>query len=250
MYWIDSHIHLSSFPENSLFSFFKKSQTRNLSSWVMAGYDSQDWQRQLQISTNQEIYRSFGLHPWRVLELTEDKIQEEMRLLRELFPQYQFMGETGIDGFRSKDKIQMFKQIAVFEEHLDINKNAKKPLVLHTVKAHQETLRQLKKHSFKGLVHGFSGSWEEAQSYIALGYKISVGRGVFRQGYRKLKDALQHLPLESLLLESDAFYGPEESESQAIDIYFQVVEAICKIKNISQEELQAAVFHNIKSLFA
>ncbi len=249
MHWIDCHIHLSSFPENSRTLLFKNSQQLNLRTWVMAGYDSQDWQRQIQISTNSQIYRSFGLHPWCVLEMTEERIREEMKILRELYPQCQLMGETGIDGFRSQDKAQLLKQIAVFEEHLDMNKVAKKPLVLHMVKCHQEALGHLKKHSYTGIVHGFSGSWEEAKAYIDLGYKISVGRGVFHQGYRKLKDAVQSLPLEALLLESDAFYGPEESEAQAVDIYFQVVEAICKIKNISQEELQAAVFHNIKSLF-
>ncbi|MBY0384432.1 TatD family hydrolase, partial [bacterium] len=216
-------------------------------SWWMAGYDSVDWQRQLQIA-EPHLRRSFGLHPWQVLEMTEDKIQIEMSLLSQWLPKADMLGETGIDGFRAQDSVQMEKQERIFLQHLELNRTLQKPLVLHIVKSHERALQILKSYPYRGIVHGYSSSWETAKLYIHLGYKISVGRGVYHKGYNALKETVRKINLQDLVIESDAYVDPQEGPEDAVAIYMQVVEAVCQLKNISQQELQETVFHNISSL--
>ncbi len=248
MNWIDAHIHLSSFSEEEIQTLLKKSSSQNIKSWVMAGDESLDWQRQLKLK-NAQTLTSFGLHPWQVLKMTDEQIQLEMKTLKELVPHADFLGETGIDGFRAKTSEDLQKQEDVFLAHLDLNKDYSKPLVLHVVKSHEKAISLLKSFSYRGLVHGFSGSWEVAKLYIDLGYKISVGRGVYQKGYKALKDVVARISLDDLFIESDAFKDPDSGAEDAVSIYLQVVEAVCEIKNISQQELQEATFHNISSLF-
>jgi TatD DNase family protein len=247
MNWIDSHIHLSSFTEDEIKALLEKSSSQNIKRWVMAGYDSLDWHRQLKLK-NLQTSTSFGLHPWQVLKMTDEEIGSEMQTLQELLPQADFLGETGIDGFRAKTSEELQKQEQVFIQHLELNKSFNKPLVLHIVKSHERAISLLKAYSYRGLIHGFSGSWEVAKLYIDLGYKISIGRGVYQKGYKALKDVVAHISLDDLLIESDAFNDPESDAEDAVSIYLQVVEAVCQIKNISQQELQEATFHNINSL--
>lgn len=247
MYWIDSHIHLSSYTESDLRQLLQTSRQKNLNSWWMAGYDSRDWQRQLQIS-EPHLRRSFGLHPWQVLAMSDEDIQKEMDALSRLLAQADMLGETGIDEFLAKDSVQIEKQEKVFIQHLDMNKRFSKPLVLHIVKSHDRSLKILKNYPYKGIVHGYSSSWETAKRYIELGYKISVGRGVYHKGYKALKETVRKIDLQDMVLESDAFVDPKSGPEDAVGIYMQVVEAVCQLKNISQQELQETVFHNISSL--
>jgi TatD DNase family protein len=247
MYWIDCHIHLSSFSSDSIRTLIEKSKIKQIQSWILAGYDSQDWQKQIKISES-HIQRSFGLHPWQVLAFTDLQVQQELDLLAQMLPQCDWLGETGVDGFRAKSKDDLFKQMEVFEKHLELNKLYEKPLVLHIVKSHDLALELLKKYNYRGMVHGFSGSWETAQKYIKLGYKISIGRGIYQKGYRALKEAALKLDVQDILIESDAYNDPQVGADDALEIYFQVVREVCKIKQIHQQQLQDAVFRNIQSL--
>lgn len=214
----------------------------------MAGYDVADWKRQ-QSMHGPNMLKSYGLHPWHVLASTDAQVEEELAVLESLLPHAQALGETGLDGFRAKTEEDMDRQLQVFRRHLLLNRSRPKPLVLHVVKDHEKALSELKKYDYRGMVHGFSGSWETAQLYIDLGYKISVGRGVYHKGYKSLKETVQKLPLKDLLIESDAFVDPQEGPEDAVEIYLKVVEAVCALKNISQQQLQEATFHNINTLF-
>lgn len=247
MFWFDSHIHLSSFNNADQKLLITRSQSQNVLGWIMAGYDPQDWDAQLQINIP-NTYKSFGLHPWQVLAMSNEQIENGMQTLAARIKQSDFMGETGLDGFRAKTSQQKTQLEEVFVRHLQLNKFHRKPLVLHIVKDHEHAQSLLKTYSFTGMVHGFSGSWEVAKGYIDQGYFISVGRGVYHQGYKSLKEALRKIPLESLLIESDGFSDSKTQPEDPLEIYMKVVHAICEIRNISQEQLQEATFRNINSL--
>ncbi len=252
MHWVDSHIHLSSYQALDRETLLKNSLDKNIKSWVMAGYSADDWQLQ-NAMVEPNVFKSFGLHPWHVLASSAAQVEKELSLLESLLPHAHALGETGLDAFRSKSDQDMDRQMHVFQRHLLLNRAHPKPLVLHIVQAHEKALGELKKYDYCGLVHGFSGSWETAKSYIDLGYKISVGRGVYHKGYKSLKETVQKLPLTDLLIESDAFMdpqdGPKKEPEDAVEIYFKVVEAVCALKNISQQQLQEATFRNINTLF-
>lgn len=215
----------------------------------MAGYNSADWTQQLSIASP-SVYRSFGLHPWQVLEMTSHQIDQQMNQLAHLLPKAHLLGETGLDGFRAKTPEQKNLLEDVFLKHLELNRLHGLSLVLHIVKDHSRALELLKPFGYRGLVHGFSGAWESAKVYIDRGFLISVGRGVYHKGYKSLKETVSRLPLEFLLLESDAVGDANEGPEDAMGIYLQVVKAVCEIKNISQEQLQEATFRNINRLLS
>jgi TatD DNase family protein len=249
MFWFDGHVHLSSYKNPDRDQLIEGCAARNILGRVMAGYDAPDWDEQLKIKLP-NTYRSFGLHPWQVLALGPEQVQKQMQHLSTVLPEADFMGETGLDGFRAKTQEQQNLLEEIFRQHLDLNRTFKKPLMLHIVKDHKKAQSLLKSYPYVGLVHGYSGSWEMAQKYIEGGFLISVGRGVYSRGYKSLKETVAKIPLDSLVIESDAVADSAHGPEDVVDVFFKVVQAVCEIKNISQEKLQETVFRNINRMLS
>jgi len=247
---LDAHAHLSAFDSDQIDLLFKNAAVHDIGGWILAGYDSSDWAKQKSLaSTYKNMRTSFGLHPWRVLELSDDDIARELEVLRTELPVAQACGETGIDAFKTQDPELLKKQSDVFLKHLEMNAALDKPLVLHVVKAHATALEILKTRSFRGIVHGYSGSWETAKNYISLGYKISFGRGLFHKGYRNLKETASHIGLSDFVLESDAYFDENGRPEDAAAILMQVARAFAEIKGLPLEKIGRAGFENAKSVF-
>lgn len=251
MYFIDTHAHISLFNDASVARLIEDGKTRDLQFWMMAGYDAPDWQRQLTLIEKypKHLAPCFGLHPWRVIEMTREEIAKEMLVLQSLLPRAQALGETGIDKFKTEDIAIVQKQEDIFREHLEINKSLKLPLVLHIVRAENEALAVLKEYSYAGVIHGFSASYETAKRYVALGYKIGVGRGVYSKGYKHLKETAEKLSLNDILIESDSGPSAEGENEDAVDVFFKTVAAVAVLKKVSSEEVLRQNFLNAKQVF-
>jgi TatD DNase family protein len=149
------------------------------------------------------------------------------------------VGELGIDLGPKTDLSTESYQIEIFVKQLEIAKKANLPLVLHIVKAHPQAIALLAEHGpwpRGGLVHAFSGSFEIAREYERLGFTPSIGGVAARKGYETLKRALKHLPLESIVVESDSpdqipdeYHGFEEGTNDPRSLW-TVAEAICRQK--------------------
>lgn len=251
MYWIDAHSHISFFDHKEVAAALDRGAARDLCFWMMAGYDAQDWKMQLELV---KIYpgklaTAFGLHPWRVIELSKFAIEQEMKKLSEILPFAKAMGETGIDKFKTQESGLVQQQMDIFFQHLHLNQAYQLPLILHAVQSENEVLAALKKYNYTGIVHGFSGSYESAKRYIDLGYKISIGRGVFHKGYRQLKECVQKISMEDMVLESDSALFAEGGAEDAVTLFFKVVEAVSEIKKIAPSELMQKNFLNFKKVF-
>lgn len=252
MFWIDAHSHISFFDKDRVSRILKCGREKNLKYWIMAGYDESDWEKQLTIAREHSsaVAKCFGLHPWQVLKMSQNDIDAIISKLELLLPSADALGETGVDKFKTADPIQVQKQLDVFLRHLELNKNYQLPLVIHSVHAETETLKALKAYTYKGIIHGFSGSYESAQRFIDLGYKISVGRGLYSQGYSRLKDCIQKLSLNDFIIESDAAIDDNGTAEDPVSIFFKVVEAICEIRKVSAEDLMEKSFVNTRKVFS
>lgn len=247
---VDCHVHLSFFNPAQLEDIFKKSGTHDIQSWILGGYDSPDWQKQKQIvQSGAKVKTCFGLHPWRVLEMNEAQIAAEMNILGQELPLADACGETGIDGFKTHDEKELRKQEECFETHLETNKKAGKPVVLHIVKSYERSLSHLRKHSFRGFAHAFSGSYEVASQLVDLGYKISVGRGVYHQGFKQLKDTVQKMDLKHLVVESDAHVNDKGVVEDPVEILLRVMEAVAEIKSVPVEKVARFNYENAQEIF-
>lgn len=205
--FIDAHCHLADSRFDSDFeAVIQRSQAAGVTGWIQGGVGPEDWEKQkvLQQRLKPHCYLAFGVHPWWASQNSESAVVAALKTLEQALPEAHFLGECGLDQApRFANKIHW--QLEVFRLQLFLNQTFKKPLILHVVQAHAEALNALKGHSaFGGIVHAFSEGKEVLKKYLDLGFLISVGGAVTRPGYRKLKEVLQTIPLDRLVVETDA----------------------------------------------
>lgn len=141
---------------------------------------------------------SAGLHPW---FLHEETLPEQLRILEEVVsrPQIKVIGECGLDRLC---KTPFPIQKMTFRAHIQLALRYKKPLLIHCVRALEETIRELEREPFTlpVLFHGFAGSGKQAVRLTQKGYFLSFGKQLLR---RQLQLMLSELPGEQWLLETD-----------------------------------------------
>lgn len=119
-------------------------------------------------------YYSVGLHPWKI----SDDYEVQLELLKRYasLSQVVAIGETGIDLVKS-DAL-LYKQIDVFKEHIEISEQEEKPLIIHSVKAHDiiSSLRRELMPKQAWIIHGFRGKPSIAEIYLKAGCKLSFGQ--------------------------------------------------------------------------
>lgn len=161
------------------------------------------------------------------------------------------MGECGLDK-RFKESID--QQLEVFDFQLELAKQYNKPVVIHSVKQHhlvQERLKQAKVD--RGIVHGFSGNYQQAKALVDTGMKLGIGGVITRPTAEPTRDAIAKLPLDSIVLETDApdmpLYGmiSEINSPQYIPHIFKY---LVKIRNENASILAEAIWRNSNQVFA
>ena len=258
--YIDAHCHLADPKYSSdLESVLGRSEKAGVGEWILGGIGPKDWEAQKKISKLRagKIHMAFGLHPWWVASHDEGEVMTAVKRLESELGKAQCLGELGLDFLpQFKDKAQLQKE--VFRIQLMLNENFRKPLILHVVHAHGEAITVLKgfRHC-QGLVHAFSEGKGVLKQYLDLGFLISVGGAVTRKGYQKLKECLSLIPLDRLVIETDApDQTPEvagfskESRNEPCTLV-PIAEAIYQIrKDSSPEALLASSSRNLRALLA
>jgi TatD DNase family protein len=145
-------------------------------------------------------------------------------------------------------------QIEMFENQIELAKAFKKPMVLHIVQAHSKAIQILNIWSAppeKGLVHGFTGSFDTAKSYIDKGFFISIGGAITYEKNHKVQDCVKKMPLEHLLLETDAPDQPlfnQGAKHNSLSL-FKVAEKVGQIRQMDTLEVLEINTANFKRLF-
>lgn len=214
--------------------------------WVMGGYQPSEWEQQVYIKKKnpQKVSTCYGLHPWFV-KSQEFDIDRDLEDLKIWVDQADFIGEVGLDFHGDDQNLNKELQINVFEQQLNLGLN--KPYVFHIVQAHGQALSILKDYKVKGFIHSFSGSLEVAEQYIDFGLMLSFGSNVLNENYKKARQSLQEIPLESLLIESDCPSYPLD-ESDPIHTLDEVYKEVARLRQISVDELAAQVAENMEKI--
>lgn len=205
----------------------------------------------IEISEKHELcYAAVGIHPEFVE--TEGMTVDEERL-RELVkhPKVVAIGEIGLDYHYSSDRREL--QIEVFRRQCEIANELGLPVIIHDREAHGDTLDVLREVKPKGSVHCFSGSVEMAQELVKSGLHIGVGGVVTFKNARKLVETVEAIPLERILLETDAPYlSPVPYRGNLCHsayIYYTAMK-VAEIKSISVNEVLSITADNAKELFS
>ncbi len=155
---------------------------------------------------------ALGIHPMYVQRAVED----DLNVLRNYVQQYQpvAIGEIGLDFFTvnpRNDHDSVARQIHFFTEQLKIAKENDLPVILHVRQAVDEVLKHLRRLNVcGGIAHAFNGSLQQAEQFISLGFKLGFGGAMTYERARKIRELAVRLPLDAIVLETDAPDIPPE----------------------------------------
>lgn len=193
------------------------------------------------------IYFTAGFHPENLENLPSDYLDGVAELLKH--PKCVALGEIGLDYHWD---IPRDLQKRVFEEQLLLSRELDVPVVIHDREAHGDTMDLLRKYKPKGLMHCFSGSVELMREVMRLGMSISIGGVVTFKNARHSVDCAREVPIDRLLLETDAPYlSPVPNRGKRNDsrnIVF-VAEKIAEIRGMDTQELLNITAENTKRLY-
>ncbi|MCF4009481.1 TatD family hydrolase [Rheinheimera sp. UJ63] len=192
---------------------------------------------------------SCGEHP-----LHQEGTVDELQLLKLASAERVVaVGETGLDYFYSPES--KATQQDAFVKHISVARQLTKPLIIHTRDARTDTIALLKSHQAEnagGVLHCFTESYEMAKAALDLGFYISISGIMTFRNAAELRDVVKKLPLDRLLIETDAPYlapVPHRGKTNQPAYVTDVAAAIAEVKAVSITELASATTENFYRLF-
>jgi len=219
---------------------------------------------------NEGIYAAIGMHPIHIktdlLKLKMDKEEGAFEPLGEEFDKEKYkklalssrrvvaIGEIGLDYYyrpKGTTKTEKFKQKQreVFIQQLEMAEELNLPVIIHCRMAFADLYEILQTRKARGTIHCFTGSFEEAQKYIDLGFYIGIN-GIIDK--LDLKEVIEKTPLDKILVETDCPYlTPKvEGDKRNEPIFVKhVAQKIADIKGVSFDEVASVTTQNAKKLF-
>lgn len=192
------------------------------------------------------VYAACGVHPGNIESKTT---VSEIRSLA-AHKKCVAIGEIGLDYYWVDDNKP--QQKSLFEEQIVLAKELNKPIIVHDREAHSDTLEILKNHHPKGVIHSFSGSVEMAEEILKLGMYIGIGGVITFKNAKKLPEVVEMLPLDRMLLETDAPYltpVPYRSKTNHSAMIYLTAQKIAEIKGLSTEQILKICFENSCRIF-
>ena len=238
---IDTHCHLDEYENiDEIVSSFD-------GIIITSGYDDKSNLKVLEIVDKyKNVYGTLGIHPEEASNNYNLKIIEE-NLAN---PKIVAIGEIGLDYHYTKDNMEKQKQL--FMRQLDLANKYQKPIVVHSRDAILDTYNILSNYHLTGTIHCFSSSLEMALKFIDLGYKIGVGGVLTFKNGKKLREVVDGISLDDILLETDSPYMSPEPyrglKNKPQNVYF-VLKKLSELKEINQDEVLKITNDNARKIF-
>lgn len=205
----------------------------------------------------ENIVYGLGLHPLYIHQHQLSDLDLLEYRLNQKDPLCTAIGEIGLEKAVSEISTPELwkKQCEFLEAQLALAKKFNLPVNLHSRKSHDQLSVFLKKVQLpkNGVVHGFAGSYEQAKRFVDLGYKMGVGGTITYQRANKTREAIRKLPLESLLLETDApdmpvfgFQGQPNRPERLIMSF----NSLCELRNEQPQIIAETIWQNSERLFS
>ena len=251
---VDSHCHLDRLDykkkHKDLDDVVNKAKSKGINYLMSVCVTLKDYPAMAAlIKGHDEIFSSCGVHP-----LYKEEVMDEALLLDYASSdKVVAIGETGLDFFYAPETKEW--QIDSFRKQIRVAKQLNKPLIIHTRDARQETLDILREEGADqvgGVLHCFTESIEMAEAAMQMGFYISVSGIVTFKNAKELQAVIKAVPLDRLLVETDAPYlapvphrGQENEPAFTVD----VAKFVADLKGVSLEELAKVTTQNFFNLF-
>lgn len=251
--FIDSHCHFD-FPcfDIEIETLLKELLQQNITKLIIPATQASSWDRIESLANNYlPLYYSLGIHPHFLASFQKQDLTLLHDKLLKVGKKCVALGEIGLDKLAlSDDTLQEF----VFTEQLKIAAQLKLPIILHCVKKQGRILRLLKECNFTqgGVYHAFSGSLEIATEFIKLGFKLGIGGVVTYPNSTKTRQTIRKLPIESLILETDApdmpLYQQQTKNNTPVNI-IPIFNVLSDLRSESKEQLATQIYQNVTNIF-
>lgn len=207
---VDAHCHLDFKTfDNDRARVLQRAKENNIIDIVIPGTEKKYWDRIKSLcGKHNQLHACYGLHPYWLSSHDLHDIESLDEYINNTLPVA--LGECGLD-FRPQQADKK-TQLNFFEAQLAIANNHQLPVVIHSVKATQAVIESIKKFkNLHGMIHSYSGSYEQAKQLIDLNFFISISGSVTYDSAKKTRTVAREIPLTSLLLETDA---PDQTDEK------------------------------------
>jgi TatD DNase family protein len=193
------------------------------------------------------IFASVGVHPHEASKATQETFERMQELLAH--PKVVAIGEIGLDYHYDFSPREVQRE--VFSRQLAM---ARKPVIIHTREAWDDTLRLLREHpSVTGVFHCFSGGPEEAEQVLEMGFYLSFAGVVTFPKAQQIQEAARMAPSDRLLVETDAPYlapVPRRGKRNEPAFVLETARRVAELRGESLDQLAAATTENFRRVFA
>ena len=251
--WIDTHAHLFHKDfQTDLTEVLQRSQAAGVTQVYLPNLNAESLLSMEQVAKSKEIscHPCIGLHPCYVEANYEDELLRLDQALKQR--KYTAIGETGLDNYHSRAYIK--EQEDSFLRHIDWAIQYKRPLILHGRGTTARLLELLRNDPPPrgGVFHCFSGTYKEATQALDLGFYIGVGGVVTYKNGASLREIIKKVPLEHIVLETDAPYlaptGASSRRNEPANIPL-IGKAVAKSLGCPEEQVALITSANALQLF-
>ncbi|MBB3114092.1 TatD DNase family protein [Paenibacillus phyllosphaerae] len=251
---IDTHTHLDShkFDEDRA-EVIERARAAGVEILINIGFNRETIPTTIALAEQYEfIYGVVGWHPTDSLDYGPGDLDWIASLCDH--PKVVAIGEIGLDYYWDTSPKEVQKR--VFREQIELAKQKKKPIVIHNRDAHEDVVSILKESNAKevgGVMHCYSGSWETAKQCLDMNFYISFGGPVTFKNARVPKEVLAKVPLDRLLIETDAPYlapHPHRGKRNESAYVRLVAETAAEITGKTLAEIEQITSENARKCFS
>lgn len=249
----DTHAHYDDSDfDSDREKLLSKMKEAGVSYIVNIGASLESTKRSIELSKQYDfIYATVGVHPSDTAELNEETFDWLKKQCNQ--PKVVAVGEIGLDYYWDEPERAFQKEW--FARQIALGREVKLPLVIHSREASQDTIDIMKSEKAAevgGIVHCFSYTKETARIFLDMDFSFGIGGVVTFKNAKKLKEAVEYIPMEKIVIETDCPYlSPEPNRGKrnsSLNLPY-VIEAIAKLKNLSEEEVLRITYENAKKIY-
>lgn len=250
---IDTHVHLNAdHYDEDLDEVISRARDTGIEKMVVVGFDRKTIERTMKlIDEHKDVYGVIGWHPVDAVDCTDADLEwiEELSKHEKIVG----IGETGLDYHWDKSPKDVQKEL--FRRQIALAKRVNLPIIIHNRESTEECVEILKEEQageIGGIMHAFSADEKVADEVINMNFYISLGGPVTFKNAQLPKDIAVHVPLEKLLVETDApFLTPHPYRGKRNEPSYVklIAEKIAELRGISYEAFAKATTENAERLF-
>lgn len=216
MQLIDTHCHLD-FPvfDSGRAALLAECRQLGVGEYIIPAVGEENWGRVMALAAEHDgISYALGVHPWYVGGQTPAVLTRLQQRLAERPRGLVAVGECGLD---LRSHVPQEGQLEMFEAQVELAKEHELPLIVHSVRANDTVAKILRRlrPACGGVIHAFSGSLQQAEAFWQLGFRLGIGGVISFERANKTREAVRDMPLEALLLETDAPDMPLQGQQGA-----------------------------------